>query len=172
MNGSLLVACAVAGALGCAPRCGAQYATPLGMRNEARPSAAGESLRAATAMSDTVPVRGRINRTGGVIGGVLGGALGAALGAVVGYQSVGDCIGEDCGLLAGALGLLIGESVGVAAGTHIGARGHGNLLLTSLASFGLGTAGTLIGASIGEVGVVFLVVVPAGQIATVLAMER
>jgi hypothetical protein len=106
----------------------------------------------------------------GVLGGVVGGLAGGYAGAMAGLGAAQGCQGEYCAYTSLALGFAVGESLGVALGTHVGARGKGDVMMSTLTSFGILVGGLVTLGGLG--GEDLLVVLPALQIAAALAMEK
>jgi hypothetical protein len=172
----LLSFLAIAGPLGVvvAPSCEAQHLAPVGVRwVDAMPAADTVPVNAAALPDST---REPINRVGGVVGGVLGGALGALAGIALGVHQSQGCSEEFCDIASGIVGFAIGEPIGVAVGTHFGARGHGNVLLSSITSFGLLVVGGVVTAGANQLapplGLLTAVAVLTLQIMAALAIER
>ena len=168
------VLASVLGVLASSP-CGAQYLMPVGVRPPDLPLSSDAAPHAAVIVFPD-SVGQSINRAGGIAGGLLGGALAGAIGAAIALEQSRRCEGDLCGLGYGLLGFAIGEPIGLAVGTHIGAKGHGNVLLSSFASFGLLIVGGALTAGVSSVapplGVVGVIAVPAVQISAALAIER
>ena len=120
---------------------------------------------------DTVETRAGINAVGGVIGGLLGGVGGALAGTMIAVQSSSGCKAEYCQLGPALLGFGLGESIGLAVGTHLGARGRGDVALSALTSMGIMVGGVLVSVAVGE-GRMALPLIPLAQLAAALSMER
>lgn len=114
-----------------------------------------------------------INVGDGIVGGLLGGAVGgvAGYGAAILIVRSKRCSGNDefCGLGDALLSIVVGESIGLAVGAHYGSRGRGSLVGASLASAGVGVAGSVLAVLSGGPA---LVLVPVAQLATVLLLEH
>lgn len=107
---------------------------------------------------------------GGILGGALGGLAGYGVALLIVENKQNSCGGKDfCGLAEGLLSVVVGESIGLAVGTHHGSRGRGSLIGGSLASIGVGVAGSILGALAGGLPILL---VPVAQIATVLLLEH
>jgi hypothetical protein len=129
---------------------------------------------AVQAAHDAQASRDPVNSVRGIAGGVLGGGAGLFGGLLAGASigSRGSCSGEDCGLGEAIVGAILGESLGLALGTHVAARGHGNVVLTSVVSTAIGAVGLLAAFSAERAAPLILGAVPIVQLAAVLAMER
>lgn len=112
----------------------------------------------------------RFSPVGTIGGGIAGGAVGMFAGFYAGAATAEGCVGEDCGLYSALLGAALGEAIGVGLGAHLGSRSpnHGNLVLTSLTSVGIGLIGGLLAVPMGPAA---LVVVPVSQLAAAWAIE-
>ena len=119
--------------------------------------------------------RTAILAAGGVLGGVTLTAIGAMAGYVAGCGADGldpDMPEEDyCGFVAFP-GALLGEIVGVPVGVHLANRGRGSFGYDVLASAAAAVVGGGLLVLTGEGAGVALPFVLAGQVATVIAVER
>jgi hypothetical protein len=148
----------------------AQYRTPVGAQRLER--SAGLEPSAPMQRHDSLG-RTEINVGAGIAGGVLGGVGGAFLGTVIGASSASGCQGEYCAFGPALLGFGLGEAIGLAAGTHLGARGSGNVALSALTSVGILVGGLLVAAAAPPgTPAIGLTLIPAAQLAAALAMER
>jgi hypothetical protein len=149
----------------------AQYRAPAGVQRlelstGLEPSTAGTRR-------DTTVGPPEISVARGIVGGVLGGVGGAFVGTMVGAASASGCRGEYCAFGAALVGFGIGEAVGLAVGTHLGARGRGNVAATALSSVGMLIGGLVVAATAPRgTPPIALTLVPAAQLAVALALER
>lgn len=122
----------------------------------------------AAARRDTVEQERAWEPLGAVAGGVLGAGVGGFVGAMIGAAVAEGCSERYCGLVGAVMGFGVGEPIGVALGTHFGGRGRGNVMLTTLTSFGILVAGLYVGGGSSPSAVA----IPALQIAAAMAIER
>jgi hypothetical protein len=154
----------------------AQYSAPAGVqRLEVAETVNVDKVALAATRRDTVDTCPTVSIGKGIAGSVAGGVVGAYLGIVAGAASAQGCTTDMCGFGPALLGFAVGESIGVALGAHIGAGGRGNVALSSLASFGILVTGSVLAASVSQIGAgagtLAIPLVPVLQIAAALALE-
>ncbi|MFL5605798.1 MAG: hypothetical protein ACJ8AD_05070 [Gemmatimonadaceae bacterium] len=149
---------------------GAQYRAPAGVQR--LELSVGSEPTGATRYDTTVAPH-EISIVGGLIGGLLGGVGGAFLGTVIGASSARGCQGEYCAFGPAIIGFALGEPIGLAIGTHLGARGRGNVAATAISSIGILVGGLVVaGAAPRGTPPVAIALIPAAQLVMALAMER
>jgi hypothetical protein len=150
---------------------GAQYRAPAGVQR--LELLTGHEASTVGTRRDTTVGPPEISVAGGIVGGVLGGVGGAFVGTMIGVTSAEGCQEEYCALGPALIGFGMGEAIGLAVGTHLGARGCGNVAATAISSVGILIGGLVVAiAAPRGTPAIALALVPAAQLAVALALER
>lgn len=107
----------------------------------------------------------RVDVAAGLVARFAGGLAGAAL---------ADCGGSGCAA-AFFVGAAVGETLALPLGVHLAKGRRGSYLLTTLASVGVTAVGVALAVALGDHGATgqgIAVLVPVGQLAATIAMER
>lgn len=137
------------------------------------PPAPGDQPRVVVLVPDAASMRGPEGAStewlvvAGVVGGAVGMVGGLATGALLDGPADPECI-DFCFGPGVILGPLIGEVVGVSLGVHLANGSRGRIVPGVLTSAGLLAGGLAVGLAVPPL----LFVVPVGQLAGVIRMER